>query len=172
MRNQLFLEGFGFLIILLGTIIFIPNFIQSLNKHREYKQIIEQTDDYIPYYAWTDGKIFNFYLIVLIFSWNFIICWVNQKCIHKKLNTLHRKSNDNIQQIRRYKQLPFSRPIIQSHSDNTLGPNSNGITGNHRKFLAIFKRNNKRQRFRNKRQIGNISPIFKIFDALRSFDIP
>lgn len=83
MRNQLFLEGFVFVILLIGTAIFLSNFVYSFNKYKEYSQTTTEPHyNSIPYYTWNDGKIFNLYLIVLLFLWNFYASYFIQKTIY------------------------------------------------------------------------------------------
>ena len=83
MRNQLFFESLGFVILLIGTAIFVSNFFYSFNNYEEYCQTItESPNNPIPYYAWNDGKIFNLYIIVLIILWNFYASYFVQKMFY------------------------------------------------------------------------------------------
>lgn len=69
MTNYLF--ALGLLTLSIWSIIFVVNFIQSIQKYGDYCEIvsIQGLDLPDPYYTWEQGKYYNLTFIVLFFLW-------------------------------------------------------------------------------------------------------
>ena len=66
-----YLLTLGLLALSIGSIIWVANFIQSLQKYDEYCEIVitQGAELPVPYYVWEWGKNVNLTLIALFFLW-------------------------------------------------------------------------------------------------------
>ena len=66
-----YLFALGLLALSIGSVIWIANFIQSLQKYDEYCEIVRRQGLELPtpYYAWEGGRYVNLTLIALFFLW-------------------------------------------------------------------------------------------------------
>ncbi len=71
MRMTTYLFALGLLALSIGSVIWVANFIQSLQKYDEYCEIVssQRLELPLPYHAWEWGKNVNITLIALLFLW-------------------------------------------------------------------------------------------------------
>ena len=71
MRTAAVLFALGVIVLSIGSIVWVANFIQSLKKYDEYSETVTRQggEPPDPYYAWEWGKKLNLTLIALFFLW-------------------------------------------------------------------------------------------------------
>ena len=121
------LFALGLLTLSIGSVIWVTNFVQSLQKYEEYCEIVsgQGVELPAPYYAWEGGRNVNITLIALFFLWIPFIDRSLRKIVYpflrKKLTYREAKS--------------FSRSVSRLLYENIYGL-----------VLAYFKRLNRRVR--------------------------